>query len=115
MQISAVARGTLGGAALAIILAVVLAWLDYDRIVGGIWLTAVFWTAAGTVFLFSGFVAARSAEAGFWIHGALAAFSLNLVGSIVAESLGRADAHLWLDLAFSAVVGLIGGVSGSLI
>ena len=112
MEILAIVRGALGGLALAMVIAAALAWADFHGAVSGILLTVLFWLGAGLVFLFAGLVAGRSANAGYWLHGSLAAFTLNLVGSVMAESLGRADHHLWLDLAFAAVVGMVGGIWG---
>jgi hypothetical protein len=57
-------------------------------------------------------VAGRIAEQRFWAHGALAAIFLNLIGTVIADALGQADGHLWLDLGFAACVGLIGGIWG---
>ncbi len=115
MQISAIIRGTLGGMALAVVMAVILGWLDYQGWVAGTILTVLFWIGAGMVFLLAGLTAGHWAKRGFWLHGALAALLLNLIGSVVAENLGQMDGHLWLDLGFAAVVGLAGGVWGRML
>ncbi len=112
MELTAIVRGALGGLILAMVIAAALAWADYHGAVSGILLTVLFWLGAGLVFLFAGLLAGRSASAGYWLHGILAAFTLNLVGSAVAESLGRSDHHLWLDLAFAGLVGMVGGIWG---
>lgn len=115
MQVSAIMRGTLGGMVMAVVMAAILGWLDYQGWVAGIILTVLFWIGAGIVFLFAGLVAGRLAERSFWLHGALAALAINLIGSVVAETFGQMDAHLWLDLGFATVIGLAGGIWGQML
>lgn len=113
MEVSAIIKGAAGGALVALMLAFFLGWADYQGILSGLALTAVFWVSAAMVFLASGLVSGRLARQGFWLHGGLSALTLALVGSAVAETLGHADGHVVLDLAFALAIGILGGVWGS--
>lgn len=115
MQISAIVRGSLAGVVVALVMASILGWLDYQGWVSGMIATVLFWLGAGLSFMFAGLMAGRQARHSFWLHGALAALLLNLVGSVVAEAFGQMDGHLWLDLGFAAAVGLLGGISARMV
>ncbi len=113
MEVSAIIKGAAAGGGVALMLAFFLGWADYQGILAGIALTAVFWISAALVFLASGLVSGRLAARGFWLHGGLSALTLALVGSVVAEMLGHADGHMLLDLGFALGIGVLGGIWGS--
>lgn len=112
MRVSAIMRGLGAGLIVALSLAAVLGFMDYQGWVAGVLLAVWFWMAAGLTFLFAGLVAGHSGPRLGWLHGMLAAVALNLIGGVVADGVGQVDGHLWLDLGFAALIGLIGGVWG---
>nr|WP_275107332.1 TIGR04086 family membrane protein [Sulfobacillus harzensis] len=106
-------QGALMGLAAALVMALLLAFLDYQLTLAVAVQNALIWVGAGVTALAAGWGAGRVAEAGGWFHGALAAVTLNLVSTVVAETIHAGNVtHLWAGLGVGLVVGLLGGILG---
>ncbi len=114
MSIRAIVQGALMGLAVALVLALVLAIADYQiGLPTGIQ-SVLIWVGAGVTALGAGWGAGRIAEMGAWLHGALAAITLNLVSTVVAETVHVGNVtHLWAGLGVALVVGMAGGLAGA--
>ena len=54
------------------------------------------------------------ADMASWVHGLLAALTLNLVATVVAETMHVNNVtHLWAGLGLAAALGLVGGLIGA--
>ncbi len=114
MNIRAILEGSLMGLAVAIALALLLALVDYQMTLTVVVQNGLIWVGAGVTALAAGWGAGRIAEAGGWLHGALSAITLNLVATVVAETVHAGNVtHLWTGLGLALVVGLLGGMLGA--
>jgi hydroxylaminobenzene mutase len=114
MSVRAVLEGALIGLGMAFILAVILALIDYQwAIPAGIQRGAI-WAGAGITAGVCGIAGGRLAATASWFHGALAAVTLNLVATVVAETAHVTSVtHVWAGLGLAAGVGLVGGLIGA--
>jgi hydroxylaminobenzene mutase len=114
MSVRAVLEGALIGLGAAFVLAVILALVDYQVAVSPGVETGLIWTGAAITALAAGWAGGRLAGSVSWFHGALAAVTLNLVATVIAETLHINNVtHLWLGLAVAALAGLAGGLMGA--
>lgn len=114
MSIRATAEGMMLGVLCALVVAVGLAAVAYHTEMPGGMLTAGIWVGDALVSLAAGFGAGRRAESGAILHGSLAAVSLCVVGSLVAEAGHWPVGPLWGRLSLAAVMGLTGGIAAVL-
>lgn len=114
MSIRAILQGALMGLSVALGLALILALLDYQLALNSNVQNILIWIGAGMTALAAGWGAGRTAEMGSWFHGALAAVTLNLVSTVVAETIHVGNVtHLWAGLMVALVVGVLGGLVGA--
>lgn len=113
MEIAPILKGSSVGVFVGLLLAALLAVVRYYTDLNGVLFSALFWAAAVVLFLAAGMVAGRSSDQLHWIHGALAALTLNLVGNVLADLIGHGDLHFWLDLGMATTMGLWGGIWGA--
>jgi hydroxylaminobenzene mutase len=110
VQVSAILKGALAGLVAGAVIAAALASLRFWGGLAGIGWQAGLWVGKLFSFVAAGLVAGRSAEDRLWLHGAIAALTLNLVAQVASEQLGVSQGSLWLELAFSTGAGWVGGV-----
>ncbi|MCL6561689.1 MAG: DUF3792 family protein [Firmicutes bacterium] len=110
MQVSAILKGALAGLVAGAVIAAALASLRFWGGLAGIGWQAGLWIGKFLSFLAAGLVAGRSAEDRLWLHGAVAALTLNLVAQVASEQLGVSQGSLWLELAFATGAGWAGGI-----
>lgn len=114
MSVRAVLEGALIGLGMAFVLAMALALIDYQLVLPAAAQTTVIWIGAGATALAAGWAGGRLAETASWFHGALAAVTLNLVSTVVAETLHVGNVtSLWTGLALAVGLGLAGGLIGA--
>ncbi len=114
MSIRAILEGALIGLGVAFILALAVAMADYQLALPGTVQSILIWIGAGATALGAGWGAGRLAETGSWFHGALAAVTLNLVATVIGETLNVGNVtHLWAGLGLAAMAGLAGGMLGA--
>jgi hydroxylaminobenzene mutase len=111
VSVAATVRGVVLGALAALLGAVVLALLaDHTDLPGSV-VAAGIWLIDAAVSFVAGFVAGRKAENGTILHGALAAISLSVGGSLLAELGHWPMGPLWARLALAAMMGMTGGIA----
>lgn len=114
MSVRAILEGALIGLGVAFVLALAVAILDYQLALTSRVETVLIWTGAALTAFMAGWAAGRLAEVAGWFHGVLAAITLNLVATVVGETLhANPGNHLWLGLGLAAVAGLVGGATGA--
>lgn len=115
VSVRAILEGSLIGLGIAFLLALILAMVDYQFALPGRATTLFIWIGAVLTALGAGWVSGRLAEHASWFHGALAAVTLNLVSTVIGETLQVGNAtHLWSGLGVAMLSGMVGGVIGSL-
>lgn len=114
MSVRAVLQGALIGLGCAFVMAMVVALVDYQFLVPRSIEVGVVWAGAGLTAFTAGWAGGRLADRAGWFHGALAAITLNLVATVIGETIkNNAVNHLWLGLGLAFAVGLAGGLMGS--
>lgn len=114
MQIGAIWRGVAVGLVVAGLLALILAVVATHITVSVKLGDVLIWTASGLTTLVTGFVTGSLSEHAGWLHGALAALMLSLIGTALAETVHIYNGHgLWLSLGMALGMGLVGGVIGA--
>lgn len=111
MSVAATVRGVVLGALAALLGAIVLALLAYHTDLPGSFMAAGIWLIDAVVSFVAGFVAGRKAENGTILHGALAAISLSVVGSLLAEVGRWPMGPLWARLVLATIMGMTGGIA----
>lgn len=112
MNLSAIVRGALAGAATALLLALIIAAVVYNTSMPDEVLAIGIWVADALSSLMAGFMAARRLESGAALHGLLAALTLSIVGNLLAELTRWPIGSLWMQLSLAAVMGVTGGLLG---
>lgn len=114
MSVRAVLEGALVGLGVAFILALALAVVDYQTEITPGAQSGLIWAGAIVTALAAGWGGGRIADRAFWLHGALAAITLNLVATVTSQAfnLGAAT-HLWAGLGVALIGGLVGGIVGA--
>ncbi|WP_053959056.1 TIGR04086 family membrane protein [Sulfobacillus thermosulfidooxidans] len=114
MSVSVILRGFMAGALAAALIAFILALIDFNTVLSSGIVSVALWTGTLMVSAISGWVAGRGADQAGWIHGMLASLTVFLVGKVIAENLHMgAGNHLWIGMAVSMIVGMIGGMWGA--
>lgn len=114
MSVRAVLEGTLIGLAMAFVLAMILALVDYQFVTSATVQSGAIWVGAGMTALAAGWAGGRLADQAAWVHGALAAVTLNLVATVIGETVHVNNVtHLWVGLGLAAAVGMAGGLVGA--
>lgn len=114
MGVKAIFQGAMVGVAVALIMAMLLAIVDYHSQLPGRWYTVMIWVGSAITSGAAGYMAGLKAEAAGWFHGFLAAATLNLVATAMAETLGRSGIHhFWMGLGVSVAAGMVGGLIGA--
>lgn len=114
VSVRAVLEGALIGLGVAFVLALALAMADYQLALTSTVQSVLIWIGAGVTALAAGWAGGRLAEVGSWLHGALAAVTLNLVSTVIAETLHVSNVtHLWTGLALAVLAGMVGGIIGA--
>ncbi len=114
VSVRAVLEGALIGLGMAFLLAAALALIDYQFMLPASIQTVVIWIGAALTALTAGWAGGRLAHVASWFHGALAAITLNLVSTVVAETLQVGNVtNLWGGLAMALACGMAGGVIGA--
>ena len=108
---AATVRGVVSGALGALAGGVVLALLAYHTELPGALIGAFIWLLDAGVSFLAGFVAGRKAEAGTILHGALAAVTLFVLGSLLADVGHWPTGPLWARLVLAAIMGMSGGMA----
>lgn len=116
MNVGAIMRGVVVGLVCAGILALALALLSANMIIGPRIMRGLIWLASGITAIVAGIMAGQRADQAGWFHGAVAAVTLTLIGTAIAETLRTSNGHdLWLSLGVAALSGFIGGMMGTAI
>jgi hydroxylaminobenzene mutase len=115
MNLSAIVEGALAGVAVALLLALTLAAVDYQLTIPPSVQPMLLWGASALTAVASGWMAGRVAEGNGWLNGAMAAITLTVVASAASKTFHLAPhLHIWPALAVSLAGGLIGGVFSAL-
>ncbi|MCY0880284.1 MAG: TIGR04086 family membrane protein [Firmicutes bacterium] len=114
VSVRAVLEGALIGLGVAFVLALAVAILDYQFALTSRIETIFIWLGAAVTALTAGWAAGRLADVAGWFHGTLAAITLNLVATVIGETLhANPGSHLWTGLGMAALAGLVGGMIGA--
>lgn len=114
MSVRAVLEGSLIGLGTAFILAIILALVNYQFAVPSGYESSLIWVGAGLTSVVAGWAGGRLSENLSWFHGAFAAVTLNLVSTVIAETIHVQNVtHLWTGLGLATLAGVVGGVVGA--
>lgn len=114
MNIQAISRGVIIGFVFVGILAVVFALVEFHSQFSLASQHVVLVISLMLVGFVAGGAAGRSTETLGWLHGSLAAITLDLIGMIGAETFfHHANPHVGLNLLLTAITGLVGGLVGA--
>ncbi|MGC8488995.1 MAG: TIGR04086 family membrane protein [Clostridia bacterium] len=111
MSVHATVRGLVLGALAALVGALVLASAAYHTDLAGPLMAAGIWLMDAVVSFVAGFMAGRRTENGAILHGFLAAVTLAVLGSLLAEVGHWPIGPLWGRLALAAIMGMTGGIA----
>lgn len=114
MSLKPIISGALGGLVSALGLAAILALIEFQLGAGSAIMAALVWIGSFVAAGVAGVLAGRMSEALGLIHGAFAGVTMNLVGTVLAETFHVAGTpHIGLGLTVAVVAGLVGGAVGS--
>jgi hydroxylaminobenzene mutase len=114
VSVRAVLEGALIGLGVAFLLALGMAIVDYQLEIAPSAQSGLIWAGAIVTTVAAGWGGGRIAQRVSWLHGALAAITLNLVATVTSESLHIGSAtHLWAGLGLAVVGGVTGGIVGA--
>lgn len=114
MNMRAILGGALIGLLGALVLAIIVSVIDYQVSLGSQAVHVLIWVGAGLTSLTAGWAAGHLSDGSGWLHGILAAITLNLVASVVSETIHfGSPIQLWTGLGCALLAGLVGGVVGA--
>lgn len=113
MNVSAIIRGAVAGLVAAAVLALGIALLSTNVMLAPRLVQGLMWFASVLTAILAGTVAGHRSDHAAWFNGLMAAVTLTLVGTAVAQTVHANTAHdLWLSLGVAAVAGLVGAMIG---
>ncbi len=117
MNVSAIIRGAVAGLLAAALLALGIALLSTNVMLAPRLVQGLMWFGSALTAILAGAVAGHRSDHAAWFNGLMAAVTLTLVGTAVAQTVHAAStAHdLWLSLGVAAVAGLLGGMIGMVV